>query len=105
MKLRERKKRVSNGIKQEDTKAGTTITNTPFTRVNLLNTWIRDSIKQEDTKNDSSSPQQNGKRLFLSMWDMQEENAEPHISVKASLINPRFQVVRSSNVQRYLRGT
>ncbi|EPB82875.1 hypothetical protein HMPREF1544_10391 [Mucor circinelloides 1006PhL] len=93
MKLRERKKRVSNDIKQEDTKAGTTITNKPFTRVNLLNTWIRDSIKQEDTKNDSSSPQQN------------EENAESHISVKASGGNPRFQVVGSSNVQGYLRGT
>ncbi|KAL9547773.1 hypothetical protein PS6_006961 [Mucor atramentarius] len=60
MKLRDRQKRVSNDIKQEDTKAGITLTNTSSTTVDVSNTWIRD-IKQEDTKNDSSLSQQDGR--------------------------------------------
>jgi len=70
MKLRDRQKRISTDIKQEDTKAGISLTNASSTTVDVLNTWIRDSIKQEDTKNDSSSPQQNGKVTGLFIMNL-----------------------------------
>ncbi|KAL9544799.1 hypothetical protein PS6_008571 [Mucor atramentarius] len=52
MKLRNRQKRVSNDIKQEDTKAGITLFDTPSSGFNKSNTYSL-NIKQEDTKNDN----------------------------------------------------
>ena len=69
MKLRDRQKRIWTDIKQEDTKAGITLTNTSSTTVDVSNTWICD-IKQEDIKNDSSLSQQNGKVTGLFIMNL-----------------------------------
>ncbi|KAL9549970.1 hypothetical protein PS6_005793 [Mucor atramentarius] len=57
MKLRERQKRVSNDIKQEDKKAVINLIDTPASALNESNAYSS-NIKQEDTKNDSSLMQQ-----------------------------------------------
>ncbi|KAG1115432.1 hypothetical protein G6F42_013939 [Rhizopus arrhizus] len=57
MKLRDRQKRVSNDIKQEDKKAVIDLINTPSSAPNESNAYSF-NIKQEDTKNDSSFLQQ-----------------------------------------------
>ncbi|KAL7329107.1 hypothetical protein PS15p_212306 [Mucor circinelloides] len=57
MKLRDRQKRVSNDIKQEDKKAGINLIDTPASALNESNAYSS-NIKQEDTKNDSSLLQQ-----------------------------------------------
>ncbi|KAL7329108.1 hypothetical protein PS15p_212307 [Mucor circinelloides] len=57
MKLRDRQKRVSNDIKQEDTKAGINLIDTPSSMFNESSAYSF-NIKQEDTKNDSSLLQQ-----------------------------------------------
>ncbi|KAL9547872.1 hypothetical protein PS6_006901 [Mucor atramentarius] len=57
MKLRDRQKRVSNDIKQEDSKAGIALIDTPSSTFNESSAYSF-NIKQEDTKNDSSLQQQ-----------------------------------------------
>ncbi|EPB91950.1 hypothetical protein HMPREF1544_01244 [Mucor circinelloides 1006PhL] len=57
MKLRDRQKRVSNDIKQEDKKAVINLINTPSSALNESDAYSF-NIKQEDTKNDSSLLQQ-----------------------------------------------
>ncbi|EPB91973.1 hypothetical protein HMPREF1544_01267 [Mucor circinelloides 1006PhL] len=57
MKLRDKQKRVSNDIKQEDKKAVINLIDTPSSALNESNTCSF-NIKQEDTKNDSSLLQQ-----------------------------------------------
>ncbi|EPB91968.1 hypothetical protein HMPREF1544_01262 [Mucor circinelloides 1006PhL] len=57
MKLRNRQKRVSNDIKQADSKAGITLFDTPSSTFNESSAYSF-NIKQEDTKNDSSLLQQ-----------------------------------------------
>ncbi|KAL9555006.1 hypothetical protein PS6_003094 [Mucor atramentarius] len=57
MKLRDRKKRVLDHIKQEDDKPDLTLINASSSTVNVSSSWNR-GIKQEDTKNDSNLPQQ-----------------------------------------------
>ncbi|KAL7319930.1 hypothetical protein PS15m_012298 [Mucor circinelloides] len=57
MKLRDRQKRASNDIKQEDKKAVINLINTPSSALNESNAYSF-NIKQEDTKNDSSLLQQ-----------------------------------------------
>ena len=60
MKLRNRKKRVLGNIKQEEQKADTALNSTSSFTVDESSTCDI-QIKQEDTKNDNSSLQQNGK--------------------------------------------
>ncbi|KAL9538801.1 hypothetical protein PS6_011452, partial [Mucor atramentarius] len=57
MKLRDRQKRVSNDIKQEDKKSVINLINTPSSTFIESNAYSF-NIKQEDTKNDSSLLQQ-----------------------------------------------
>ncbi|CAO0798134.1 unnamed protein product [Mucor circinelloides] len=57
MKLRNRQKRVSNDIKQADSKAGITLFDTPSSTFNESSAYSF-NIKQKDTKNDSSLLQQ-----------------------------------------------
>ncbi|EPB83608.1 hypothetical protein HMPREF1544_09651 [Mucor circinelloides 1006PhL] len=57
MKLRDRKKRVLDHIKQEDDKPDLTLINASSSTVNVSSSWNRE-IKQEDTKNDSNLLQQ-----------------------------------------------
>ena len=64
MKLRDRKKRVLDHIKQEDYKPDLTLINTSSSTVNVSGTWNRD-IKQEDTKNNSNLLQQDSKSIGL----------------------------------------
>ena len=66
MKLRDRQKRVSNDIKQEDTKAGINLIDTPSSMFKESSAYSF-NIKQEDTKNDSSLLQQEGKATGLSI--------------------------------------
>jgi len=66
MKLRNRQKRVSNDIKQEDTKAVISLIDTPSSTFIESNAYSF-NIKQEDTKNDSSLLQQDGKATGLSI--------------------------------------
>ncbi|EPB89692.1 hypothetical protein HMPREF1544_03492 [Mucor circinelloides 1006PhL] len=58
MKLRDRQKRVSNDIKQEDKKAVIDFIDTPSSVPNESNAYSS-NIKQEDTKNDNNLLQQN----------------------------------------------
>ncbi|EPB86129.1 hypothetical protein HMPREF1544_07117 [Mucor circinelloides 1006PhL] len=60
MKLRDRQKRVSVDIKQEDCKPDLTLIGISSSTVHESSTWSR-GIKQEDTKNCSSLLQQTGK--------------------------------------------
>jgi len=64
MKLRDRKKRVLDHIKQEDDKPGLTLINASSSTVNVSSTRNQD-IKQEDTKNDSNLLQQDRKSIGL----------------------------------------
>ncbi|EPB91956.1 hypothetical protein HMPREF1544_01250 [Mucor circinelloides 1006PhL] len=57
MKLRDRQKRVSNDIKQEDKKAAINLIDTPSSTFNESSAYSF-NIKQEDTKNDNSLLQQ-----------------------------------------------
>ena len=66
MKLRDRQKRVSNDIKQEDTKAVINLIDTPSSTF-IESDAYSFNIKQEDTKNDSSLMQQDGKATGLSI--------------------------------------
>ncbi|KAG1083311.1 hypothetical protein G6F42_022258 [Rhizopus arrhizus] len=66
MKLRDRQKRVSNDIKQEDKKAVIDFIDTPSSVPNESNAYSS-NIKQEDTKNDNNLLQQNGKATGLAI--------------------------------------
>lgn len=60
MQPRDRQKRVSGNIKQEDCKPDLPVIDAPSSTDHGTNTWSRD-IKQEATKNHSSLLQQTGK--------------------------------------------
>jgi len=66
MKLRDRQKRLLDNIKQEDSKAGIVRIDTPSSTFNDSSAYSF-NIKQEDTKNDSSLLQQDGKATGLSI--------------------------------------
>ncbi|KAG1078573.1 hypothetical protein G6F42_024200 [Rhizopus arrhizus] len=66
MKLRDRQKRVSNDIKQEDKKAAINLIDTPSSTFNESSAYSF-NIKQEDTKNDNNLLQQDGKSTGLSI--------------------------------------
>ena len=66
MKLKDKQKRVSNDIKQEDKKSVINLINTPSSTFIESNAYSF-NIKQEDTKNDSSLLQQEGKATGLSI--------------------------------------
>lgn len=64
MKLRDRKKRVFDNIKQEDYKSNFTRTNIPSFTVTQSSTCSL-NIKQEDSKNEINLLQQDGKLTGL----------------------------------------
>ncbi|KAL7313785.1 hypothetical protein PS15m_012358 [Mucor circinelloides] len=69
MKLRDRQKRVSNDIKQEDKKVVINLIDTPSSALNESNAY-NSNIKQEDTKNDNSLLQQDEGRGYFYRCDV-----------------------------------